>query len=157
MTPILRALFVVPLFALAGCMGTTATRTAQMAPAPMMTPAVLPVVAAAPGPAEINAGAQASTSVLDFIDPAALPLLNDRSRSAASTAQYNALQFGRPGAPRNWKGEGGSVGLITVGPYVRVNALDCRDFTHTVTADGKSFALKGTACRETDGRWAVAG
>lgn len=156
MTPILRALFVVPLFALAGCMGTTTARTTQQV-APVVTPTVVPVVAAAPGPAEVNAGALASTSVIDFIDPAALPLLNERSRSEASSAQYNALQFGRPGAPRSWKGESGTTGQITVGPYVRVNSLDCRDFTHTVTAGGKSFARKGTACRETDGRWVVAG
>lgn len=151
LTPILRSLAVLPLLALAGCMGASATT--QVTP---MATAVMPVIAATPGPAEANASALASTSVLDFIDPAALSLLNDGAKTQASSAQYNALQFGRPGAPRNWKGDNGVTGQVSVGPYVRVNSLDCRDFTHTVTVSGKSFVRKGTACREVDGRWSVA-
>ena len=46
-------------------------------------------------------------------------------------------------------------GAVTVGPYVRVNLIDCRDFTHTVTVGGQNYAKKGTACRETDGSWTV--
>jgi surface antigen len=42
-----------------------------------------------------------------------------------------------------------------VGPYVRVNLIDCRDFTHTVTVGGQNYARKGTACREADGSWSV--
>ena len=33
---------------------------------------------------------------------------------------------------------------MTVGPYVRVNLIDCRDFTHTVTIGGQNFVKKGT-------------
>ena len=151
MSPILRTLAALSLLALAGCMGASA----QTQVTPMET-AVMPVLAAVPGPAEANATALASTSVLDFIDPGAVALLSEKTRSEATTAQYNALQFGRPGAPRAWRGENGVTGQILVGPYVRVNTLDCRDFTHTVTVDGKPYARKGTACRETDGRWTVA-
>ncbi len=93
--------------------------------------------------------------MLDFSDPGALGLLNDRSRTEASTAQYNALQFGRPGAPRAWQGDSGTSGNVVVGPFVRVNAIDCRDFTHTIKSGGAEFARKGTACREADGSWDV--
>jgi len=46
---------------------------------------------------------------------------------------------------------------VVVGPYVRVNNIDCRDFTHTVTLAGGSFVKKGTACRDAAGTWTVAG
>ena len=49
-----------------------------------------------------------------------------------------------------------TTGAVTVGPYVRVNLIDCRDFTHTVTVSGQNYVKKGTACREADGTWNVA-
>ena len=42
-------------------------------------------------------------------------------------------------------------------PYVTVNNINCRDFTHTVTIGGTAVARKGTACREIGGTWSVAG
>ena len=78
---------------------------------------------------------------------------NDRAQ--ASGAQYNALQFGRPGAPRAWQGDKGTSGNVMVGPYVRVNNIDCRDFTHTVKLGGQDFVKKGLACRDVDGSWSV--
>jgi len=89
-----------------------------------------------------------------FVDSAALSSLNDAARAAARDAQFYALQFGRPGAPRNWSA-GGASGQVSVGPYVRVNALDCREFTHRVTVSGQSYSRSGTACREADGTWEV--
>jgi len=44
---------------------------------------------------------------------------------------------------------------VIVGPYVRVNSIDCRDFTHTVTLAGGTFSKKGTACRDASGVWSV--
>jgi surface antigen len=81
--------------------------------------------------------------------------LSAKSKEQAASAQFNALQFGRVGAPHNWVGDNGQTGAVTVGPYVRVNLIDCRDFTHTVTIAGQNFAKKGTACREADGSWTV--
>jgi surface antigen len=95
------------------------------------------------------------TDVSSFIDPGALGLLSEKSKAEAAGAQFNALQFGRVGAPRNWQGDGGQAGAVTVGPYVRVNLIDCRDFTHTVTIAGQNYVRKGTACREADGSWTV--
>jgi hypothetical protein len=78
-----------------------------------------------------------------------------KERSEAASAQFNALQFGRPGAPRAWQGDRGANGQVLVGPPVNVNSLYCRDFTHSVTAGGQSYSKKGMACRELDGSWGV--
>ena len=109
-----------------------------------------------PAPAASTSAALSATQVVDFIDPAASAKMGEKDKAEAASAQFYALQFGRPGAPRAWSGPTGVSGSVTVGPYVRVNALDCREFTHTVTASSQSFVRKGTACREADGRWSVA-
>lgn len=138
---------------LAGCVSTGPTTVAQ---APVQT-AALPqeVEPTTPTPAAATAAAMSSTDVLAFIEPAAVGRMGDRARSEAASAQFYALQFGRPGAPRAWQGGDGTTGSVTVGPYVRVNALDCREFTHRVTVGGDSYARTGTACREADGSWDV--
>lgn len=114
------------------------------------------MASAGPAPAASTSAALSATQVVDFIDPTATSLMGDKDKAEAASAQFYALQFGRPGAPRAWSGPTGVSGSVTVGPYVRVNALDCREFSHTVSASGKSYIRKGTACRETDGRWSVA-
>ena len=86
---------------------------------------------------------------------AAYAQLTDKSKAEVAGAQFNALQFGRVGAPRNWQGDKGQSGAVTVGPYVRVNLIDCRDFTNTITISGQAFVKKGTACREADGHWSL--
>lgn len=150
-----RALFVLPLiFAIAGC--TATNQSARVAQAPVMTASIAPdPTLAQPTPAQATASARAMTDVTGFIDASAVVSLTANDRSQAANAQFNALQFGRAGAPRSWQGDAGTTGRVTVGPIVRVNNLDCRDFTHTVTLGGKASARKGTACREPDGSWAV--
>lgn len=155
MQQILRALPLLAIFALAACSNSASVADlgptlAQPNPAlqqqqPMMTTA----------PAQQVATAQSLTDVTSFVDPAVLPKLSERERTEAASAQFNALQFGRTGAPRAWSGDRGASGNVLVGPPVNVNALYCRDFTHTVTAGGQSFVKKGMACREVDGRWGV--
>jgi surface antigen len=109
-----------------------------------------------PSPAIATASAAASTDINGFIAPEAVRLLSQRSQTEARNAQFNALQFGRPAAPRRWTGDAGVAGEVTVGPFVRVNNIDCRDFTHTVTVAGTGYPRRGTACREADGTWTVA-
>jgi len=106
-------------------------------------------------PAQSTAAAISATNVLTFINSSVATQLTSKERAEAASAQFYALQFGRPGAPRNWQGDSGAVGRVSVGPYVRVNALDCRDFTHSVTIAGKQYDREGTACREVDGSWNV--
>lgn len=144
------------LLALAACAsGPTTTQYAQ-GPTLATTPNTTTLeTASLPSPAQQLSSAQALTDVSAFIDPSVAAKLSANDRAQAAGAQFNALQFGRPGAPRAWQGDKGTSGNVVVGPYVRVNAIDCRDFTHTVKTGGAEFAKKGTACREADGSWNV--
>lgn len=146
----LRFLLLAPVLVLGAC--ATAPTVGPVAQSQVLQPVNTAQLAA---PAQARAAATAMTDVSAFVDPAALSQLSAKSRTEAASAQFNALQFGRVGAPRNWVGDNGQSGAVTVGPYVRVNLIDCRDFTHTVTIAGQSFARKGTSCREADGSWTV--
>ncbi|SFV35829.1 Surface antigen [Devosia crocina] len=149
-------LIATPLLAvlLAGC-SSTGTTTTPVVQAPV---AAAPVVAQpmVPSSAQAVQTARLTTSVSSgFVDPAALGLMTAKDSTEANSAQFYALQFGRPGAPRQWAGDRGTTGSVSVGPYVRVNNLDCRDFTHTVKISGQDYVRKGTACREQTGNWNV--
>ena len=148
-----RALPLLGLLALAGCSstGTAVNQPVNTVAAPVVSAPAL----TGPSPAQQVAAAQTATMVDAYVDPAVLPMMSAKERADASSAQLYALLFGRPGAPRTWSGSGSS-GSITVGPYVRVNNLDCRDFTNTVTVAGKPYVRKGTACHEVNGTWSVA-
>ena len=152
MRKILRVLPALPALALAACatapqVTTVATDTTMMAPD----------VTTLQAPAQTISTAAATTDASAFVDPTAYGMLSAKSKTEVASAQFNALQFGRVGAPRNWQGDSGQSGNITVGPYVRVNLIDCRDFTNTVVIGGQSYVKKGTACREADGHWTVNG
>ncbi|QYO77961.1 hypothetical protein [Devosia salina] len=137
---------------LAGC---SSTGTGRVAQAPVVTQPVIaqPMV---PTSAQTVQTAKLTTSIANgFVDPAALALMTAKDSNEANSAQFYALQFGRPGAPRQWAGDKGTTGTVAVGPYVRVNNLDCRDFTHTVKIGGSDYVKKGTACREQNGVWNV--
>ena len=153
-----RALPVLAMLLLAGCsMGPSTSDVAvgptlpqpnsALATGPVITPASLPT-AAQPTTVAMN-------DVSAFVDTSIVSQMSARDKSEAASAQFNALTFGRPGAPRTWNGDKGVTGSVTVGPYVRVNNIDCRDFTHTVTIGGAPHARKGTACRDTAGTWSV--
>lgn len=151
------ALLAMPLLALslAACASSAPSAPIRQAPVVVST---APVFAAPnlPTPAQTTQIAMASTSVANgFVDAAALRSMTAKDSNEANSAQFYALQFGRPGAPRQWAGDKGTTGSVAVGPYVRVNNLDCRDFTHTVKINGQDFVKKGTACREQNGNWAV--
>jgi len=146
-----RAFLLLPALTLTAC-ATAPTVTSIATPQPTLA-SISPAQLQAP--AESRAVAAAMTDVSAFVDPGVLGLMSAKSKTEAAGAQFNALQFGRVGAPRNWVGDNGQAGAVTVGPYVRVNLIDCRDFTHTVTIGGQNYVKKGTACREADGSWTV--
>lgn len=138
---------------LAGC---TSTGTTQVAQAPVV--AAQPVIAQpmVPSASQNVQTAMLTTSIANgFVDPTALSRMTAKDSNEANSAQFYALQFGRPGAPRQWAGDQGTTGSVAVGPYVRVNNLDCRDFTHTIKIGGTDYVKKGTACREQNGVWNV--
>jgi len=107
-------------------------------------------------PQAATEAARRSTGITGFISGQALAKMSKKDKTEAASAQFFALQFGRPGAPRRWSGDSGASGLITVGPFVRVNNLDCRQFVHKVTIDKTIYEKSGTSCRELDGSWSVA-
>lgn len=149
------AFFAIPLLALAVAGCSTAGTTTVATTAPVVTQPVIaqPMV---PTTAQNVQQARLTTSIANgFVDSAALNLMTAKDSSEANSAQFYALQFGRPGAPRQWAGDKGTTGSVAVGPYVRVNNLDCRDFTHTVKIAGTDYIRKGTACREQNGNWKV--
>ena len=148
-----RDLSLLPALALAAC--ATAPTVTNIATAPLTTAPADQMVLQAP--AQTISTAAATTDASALVDPAAYALLSAKSKAEVSGAQFNALQFGRVGAPRNWTGDNVQSGNVMVGPYVRVNLIDCREFTNTVTIGGQSYVKKGTACREADGHWSVTG
>lgn len=99
--------------------------------------------------------ANRSVDLKDYVSSVAFNQMSDKDKIEATSAQFNALQFGRPGAPRNWNGLTNINGNITVGPFVRVNNLDCREFVHTVKIDQMPIVRNGTSCRGPDGNWTV--
>jgi len=134
--------------ALAGC-----ARNAPFMPG--QSSAALPQITKEQLPAATTKAARQSTNITDFVNQQALAKMSARDKSEAASAQFFALQFGRPGAPRRWSADSGASGMITVGPFVRVNNLDCRQFVHKVTIDKTIYEKSGTACRENDGSWGV--
>ena len=153
MQQIARVLFVLPAFALAAC-GTSPQVTNFGAPADttMMAPTDPAVLQA---PAQTISTAAATTDVSAFVDATAYGQLGTKSKAEVAGAQFNALQFGRVGAARTWAGDSGVTGQVNVGPFVKVNNRDCRDFTNVVNVASKSYTKRGTACRGDDGRWDV--
>ena len=80
--------------------------------------------------------------------------LDDRERQRAEQAEFQALEYGRPGSPVEWRGDReGFRGEVVPGPRYRVNAYDCRDYTHRIWAGGEPQAARGTACRQAEGGW----
>ena len=99
----------------------------------------------------------ADQGILSFLPSDIVAKLSAREKSEAASAQFFALQYGRVGATREWTADSAARGEISVGPYIKVNKLDCREFTHTVVLGGERYSKSGTSCREQDGQWAVVG
>lgn len=137
----------------AGCarmdIGTSRTTYASNNSASAAVSTSTPTVSAAPSD-EFQSG-----EILAFLKPEAAGLLSAKETSEAASAQYYALQFGRVGAFRTWQGDSEATGEVTVGPYIKVNGRDCREFTHTVIISGKRYVSTGTACRVNNGEWKV--
>ena len=85
--------------------------------------------------------------------------MSDASKSCRHRApQYYARCSSAASAQRarTWaRRQPGVTGQVNVGPFVKVNNRDCRDFTNVVNVSSKSYAKRSTACRGDDGRWDV--
>lgn len=84
--------------------------------------------------------------------------LDEQDRQAAEAAQMRALETGAPNAPVGWRSDHTPYyGTIVPGPYYVETGRRCRHFTHTIYIRGRPEVVRGTACREPDGRWVAVG
>lgn len=108
-----------------------------------------------------DAAAPKGLTASDFAGPMAAEIetvLGPEALKMAEQAQYQALEYGRPGAPVNWSDpRSGNNGEIVVGQAYEVNRLDCREYTHTVYVGGRANVARGTACRQPNGVWRLLG
>lgn len=80
--------------------------------------------------------------------------LDDADRRFAAEAEYEALESTAAGASREWRNPAtGHRGSVTPGAAYSVNQYTCRDYVDQVVVDGRSEALRATACRQPDGSW----
>lgn len=98
-----------------------------------------------------------NSAILSFLPSEIVSQLSAREKTEAASAQFYALQYGRVGATREWIADSATRGEISVGPYIKVNELDCREFSHIVIVADERFSQSGTSCREQDGQWNVVG
>jgi surface antigen len=84
--------------------------------------------------------------------------MDERDRQLAAAAEYQALEYGQPGAPTPWDNPASQHrGQIVPGkPYQQGN-LFCRPYTHTIYISGQPQTARGTACRQPDGTWKTIG
>ncbi len=80
--------------------------------------------------------------------------LSSSNRKLALAAEYRALEETPGGKPVTWQSPGGNVSgsVVAAAPY-QVGSQNCRQYTHTVTIDGKTQEARGAACRNADGSW----
>ncbi len=127
--------------ALAGC------STAQSAPPPAAAMAAGPAVAAGPPPTPETV----DPSMLGGVLAGSVGMgLENSDRIAAYKAQVAALQTGQRSS---WRGERGVYGYVEAGPAQG----SCRSFSQTVYIAGRPYTGSGSACRQSDGSWRVAG
>lgn len=80
--------------------------------------------------------------------------LDGRERRRAIEAEYRALEYTPAGQGVAWGRKGASIqGEVVAGSPYRVGSQNCRQYTHTIQASGRSQSARGTACRNTDGSW----
>ena len=82
--------------------------------------------------------------------------LSDSDKQRALEAEYRALEGAAVGQPVVWNGRDVSGKVIAAAPY-QVGSQNCRQYTHTVTLDGKDSMARGSACRNNDGSWSPLG
>lgn len=82
--------------------------------------------------------------------------LSDSDKQRALEAEYRALEGAAVGQPVVWSGRNVSGKVVAAAPY-QVGSQNCRQYTHTLTVDGKDTAVRGSACRNSDGSWSPLG
>ncbi len=84
--------------------------------------------------------------------------LDDMDRQYAGYAANDALEYNRSGTPASWHNpDSGNYGYTTPTRTYRQGAYDCRDYETTIYVDGRPETATGSACRQPDGTWRIAG
>ncbi|WP_037071440.1 membrane protein [Rhizobium sp. CF142] len=82
--------------------------------------------------------------------------LDDSDKQRALEAEYRALEGAAVGQPVTWTGRDAKGSVVAAAPY-QVGSQNCRQYTHTVTVDGKDTLARGAACRNENGTWSPLG
>ena len=84
--------------------------------------------------------------------------LDEEDRRIAATAEYQALEYGQPGAVTPWDNpQTQHPGQIVPGKPYQQGSQFCRPYTHTIYGEGEPQTARGTACRQPDGTWQAVG
>jgi surface antigen len=135
-----RGVLVLVLLAVSGC-GTTSTGSSNQPGGTVTTP--------------VDGSGKASM-VGGLITGSIGEGLASGDKRKALEAEYRALEYTPSGQKVAWSGDrGGRSGEVVPAQPYRVGSQDCRQFTHTVTANGQTRTARGTACRNEDGSWAT--
>lgn len=78
--------------------------------------------------------------------------LGRADQTKALEAEYRALETAPVGTPVSWTGDDVSGQVVANAPY-QVGNQNCRQYSHTLTVDGKETRVRGAACRNADGSW----
>ncbi|TCU27622.1 surface antigen [Rhizobium azibense] len=82
--------------------------------------------------------------------------LSDSDKQRALEAEYRALEGAGVGQPVVWSGRNVSGKVVAAAPY-QVGSQNCRQYTHTLNAQGRDTVTRGAACRNSDGSWSPLG
>ena len=85
--------------------------------------------------------------------------LDNADRLAASNAIQRSMEFNPNGRTTVWRNpDSGNTGSFTPTRTIsNGNGQPCREYQSTVTVGGQSQQAFGTACRQADGSWSLAG
>lgn len=110
-------------------------------------------------PAKANEGDMAATIIKamngGLVGGAVGQGLSDAEKRRGLEAEYRALEYTPAGEAVAWGESGGRSGFgeVTAAQAYSVGSQNCRQYTQTVTAKGRTQVARGTACRAADGSW----
>ncbi|MET3613252.1 surface antigen [Rhizobium aquaticum] len=79
--------------------------------------------------------------------------LGAEDRKLALQAEYKALEDAPGGQAVPWSGATGVSGTVVAATPYQVGTQNCRQYTQTVSVDGRSLVARGAACRNPNGTW----
>ncbi|QRM54767.1 hypothetical protein [Sinorhizobium sp. BG8] len=100
-----------------------------------------------------NSGVYISSLQGGLIDRSKVASISSADRQRALEAEYRALEAAPGGQPVVWQGQGVSGSVVAAAPY-QVGSQNCRQYSHTVTVQGRETVTRGAACRNAEGVWA---